>query len=254
MAKHFKPYDFNLTPNGSQVVYAVGKYLKVLNATGTISVRVDGGSAVPLQEGQGLELEDGETWSEITVTDTSGLANSGRLFIGAGRFTDQRFNGDVNATLLNDPDSVRALQGPSYRSWAEKTFAGAGTEAHGLYNPVGSGILILLRSVELLDSAVANIQQRLISKYTAVGAAPAYAPGAKPVGAGSIASVGGVYIAGASPAGTAFYADGANTFSVTGLRDYRCLVLDPGQAFNVFHNASAAAKVATIFAWDEVPI
>jgi hypothetical protein len=89
MAKHFRPYDFNLAANGSQVVYAVGKYLKLLSATGGISVRVDGGSSLPMTVGQGLELEDGETWSEITITDTSGLANAGKLFIGAGRFTDQ---------------------------------------------------------------------------------------------------------------------------------------------------------------------
>jgi len=250
MAKHFRPYDFNLSANGSQVVYAVGKYLKLLSATGGVSIRVDGGSALPMTVGQGLELEDGETWSEITITDTSGGTNTGKLFIGAGRFTDQ--SGQM--TLMNDPDGVRGLMGQSYRSGIDKTFAGAGNEGHGLYNPTASTKRLVLRSIELIDSAVANIQQRLITKYTVYSAAPNAATSTRPIGAGNTLSLGGVYVDPGSPGGTSFYADASNVLTVTGKRQYRALVLDPGQGVHVFHSATAAAKLATVFEWDEVPI
>lgn len=252
--KHFKAYDFNLAANGSTPVYAVGRVLTLLEADGPVSVRVDGGSAVVLKVGQGLNLSDGDTWSEITVQDVSGAPNAGKLFVGAGAFTDQTFNGNVNATLVNDPDAVRPLLGMTYRSWFDKNFASNGSESHGLYNPVGSGRRVIVRSLEILDSNLANIQQRDISKWTSL-VAPAFVPGAKTLGSGSVVSVAGVYtIAGTTPTGTGSYADGSNLFFVTGLRKYRGVILEPGQAFNVYHNAVAATKVGSIFEWDEEPL
>jgi hypothetical protein len=188
MAKHFRPYDFNLTGNGSQVIYATGKVAKILSATGSVSIRVDGGSAVPLAVGQGIWLDDGDSFLEITVQDTSGAPNVGKVFIGAGQLIDQTFSGSISNFPTSVPDRIAAaaLAGKSFRRVVACNTNAAGQSALAcIYNPIGSGKVVDL--VDLVSSGTQS-NNHFVSRFDFT-AAPAALTFPKNTGDGNNSSV-----------------------------------------------------------------
>lgn len=89
-----RAYDVNLTANGAQQLRVLGTFIKLLSATGTLEVSIDDGGFFPLLPGQGFAFDQPFTY--LSVRDTSGSANLGRLLIGSGRLIDDRITGDVN--------------------------------------------------------------------------------------------------------------------------------------------------------------
>lgn len=253
--KHFKPYDFTLTGNGSQEIAAAGRVLKLLSATSPVFVRVDHGSAIKLSPGQGVELPDDEEFSTVTVINSVATANSGQLFIAAGRHTDQTLQGVVSALLSSDIQDVNSLlSNRSFGGGTSFNHAGAGSAQHYLYNPAGSGVNLSLRQVFVEDSASAAVSVRKFLKADGTGAI--VGPTSKPTGLGSSASKGLLNSTVALSYNTfsPFVQSSIGSVGPTRLLPIRGVVLEPGQCFVIDQTVTAACNTTISWLWDELPI
>jgi len=89
-------YDVTMAPGASTQIPALGSYAKVYSAPGgSVQVKLDGGDGFSLMEGQGVRLPDGQTFRDINVRNTSGVAQTVLLFVGDARFEDTRITGSV---------------------------------------------------------------------------------------------------------------------------------------------------------------
>lgn len=101
---NFQPYDFTLTPGGSQTILVMGEYFRIQSATGAVTVTVEGYGKLPgLLTGQGLQRVP---YSRLILTDASGAANAGVILCSGAEFVDNRTYG-VNSL---DAPTIAALK------------------------------------------------------------------------------------------------------------------------------------------------
>jgi hypothetical protein len=94
-----KIYDMTLAIGQSKELLVQGTYYRIQTATGTVTVSRNGGSAVgPLLPGQG---EQGDDFSRLTVTNTTGSINNLTVLIADNNFIDNRLQGSVTVTNTN---------------------------------------------------------------------------------------------------------------------------------------------------------
>lgn len=96
----FGDYDFAMLANRSQQIAVTGAIVRVRSCTGKINIRIDGGPGANFSAGQGFKMPAGKTFRDLTVTDVSGAANAGVIFIGDASYEDQTFSGSVSVTNL----------------------------------------------------------------------------------------------------------------------------------------------------------
>jgi len=134
-------YDFNLTPNGSQVLEVAGSYFRYKGGLGAIRVTPSSGDAVELLPGQGME---NVKFDRLIVKDLSGAANAGAVLAGSGNWRDERITG-----------SVEVIDGGKNRTVANQAFMAttycggqAGNTAQiQLWNPALSGKRVIVARV-----------------------------------------------------------------------------------------------------------
>lgn len=91
-------YDVTLTSSGAANLAVLGNYVKVYSATGALQLKLDGGEAFQLMEGQGVRLADGKTFRDVQVVNKSGAAQVAYIFIGEAKIEDSRITGTVGIT------------------------------------------------------------------------------------------------------------------------------------------------------------
>lgn len=89
-------YDLTLANGASGNIPALGNYAKVYSAPlGSVQLRIDGGEAYSLMEGQGIRLPDAKLFRDVTIKNTSGSTQTVLIFVGDSRFEDTRITGSV---------------------------------------------------------------------------------------------------------------------------------------------------------------
>jgi hypothetical protein len=157
-------YDFKLGANGGQQIDVVGSFLKYKSGIGAIRVVTSKGAYIDLVPGQGVW---GVDFTRLTVTDRSGVANSGVLLAGNYDFRDQTIPGVVSVAdggvswTLNQNCFIGSV----------KTGASAAPvhNVGSLYNPVGSGKNIVVKSMLCYALSGAEIDFYVQAAYTPPG-------------------------------------------------------------------------------------
>ncbi len=134
-------YDFNLQPNESTTLAIAGRFFKYKSGTGLIRIRATGGGYVDLLPGQGVWNVD---FSELTVTDRSGLANAGVLVAGAFDFRDDRIAGSVEVI---DGGKNRTAAGGAFTTHLSGAANPGFFSGCQLWNPPGSGKNIIVEQI-----------------------------------------------------------------------------------------------------------
>lgn len=128
-----KIYDFTIPAGGSSELLVEGSYYRILESTGALEVRRDGGSALgPIYPGQGERAQ----YKRLTLVDKSGAGNSGLMVVGDDTFIDDRISGLVEVI---DGGKVRTK---TELSFVAGFYANASAGQYGamqLLNPAGSG-------------------------------------------------------------------------------------------------------------------
>ena len=86
-------YTFNIGAGASQTFDIVGKFFKLLTATGLVRVQIDRGYRMDLLPGRGWR---GIPFHRVNVLDLSGLPNAGTFLAGDFEVIDDRISGDVS--------------------------------------------------------------------------------------------------------------------------------------------------------------
>ena len=145
-------YDVTLAPGVSGKIPAVGVRAKVLSAPqGAVSVRLDGGEAFSLMEGQGVKKIDGKDFSFVEVRNLASTAQTVIVFIGDDSFEDSRVTGVVR---IIDSSADKTLAGNQFLQ--SNTLAGTvGAGSVIALHPNASAKRITVRSL-FLQSGVAG--------------------------------------------------------------------------------------------------
>lgn len=134
-------YDFNLQPNGGQVIDVKGRFVKYRSGTGYIRVRLSSGGYADLLPGQGIF---NMAFDSLTVSDRTGLANIGTILAGDFDFRDDRITGTVDVV---DGGKARTLAGLAYMASNALTSAAAQYPSIQLWNPPGSGRNLVVEKI-----------------------------------------------------------------------------------------------------------
>ena len=128
-----KIYPFTIPANGAYRLLSMGKYFKVLSATGSVVVTGDSfGTLGEVRPGQGLR---DVPFTILTFTDTSGGNNDLEVLTADAAFVDDRVTGQVEVI---DSAVKRTLSGQGFFASTYRA-AAAGTFQYGqLWNPAGS--------------------------------------------------------------------------------------------------------------------
>lgn len=144
-------HDFTLAANGTQTIDVAGRFFKYKSGTGKIRVRATKGGYIDLEPGQGVENEE---FTSLTISDRTGLPNSGVILAGNFNFRDETISGTVNVV---DNGKSRVLAGICYISGPG---VGAVVSQYGyvqLWNPVGSVKNLIVEQIFVSSSNPAEI-------------------------------------------------------------------------------------------------
>jgi hypothetical protein len=130
-------YDFAVGANGGQRIEVSGRFFKYASGAGKIRVTTSRGGYVDLVPGQGIF---GGEFSGLSITDRSGVANSGVILAGDFDFRDERI-----------PGTVLTADGSSGLTMTQQCFVGSqaasiGTDSNFaiLTNAAGSGVNVVV--------------------------------------------------------------------------------------------------------------
>lgn len=162
-------YDVTLANGAAGNIAASGSFVKVSSApAGAVTLKLDGGEALTLLEGQGLRLPNGKQFRDVQVINKSGSSQTATLFIGDAHFEDTRITGSVRII-----DSVgTAVRTDAGSNTANVTFTATAVVAPGS-NP--NGIIVRAAQTTVKAGAAANAQSWLL----AAAAAPVAQTGAQ---------------------------------------------------------------------------
>jgi hypothetical protein len=158
-----KKYTFTLAAGTVLDFPIVGRYFKIVAATGLVSVTIDSvGTIADLLPGQGLRLRDeDESFDRLQFIERSGASNTITVLIADANFVDDRVSGEV-ATV--DGGKARTLAGAAYTWRPTYTSPGAIVPNVQLYNFAGNNKnLIVTRMV--LSTSVAGLLTFGFSDY-----------------------------------------------------------------------------------------
>lgn len=149
-------YDVTLAPGASGNIAVLGSYAKVSSApAGAVQLRLDGGEAFSLQEGQGIRLPDGCTqFRDVTIKNTAAIAQTIVVFIGDTRFEDTRITGTVSVV---DGGKARTISSQAFVGYNGNTSGGATFTVVQLRNPTTTKRLVVKRVT--LSTSIAGIVQ-----------------------------------------------------------------------------------------------
>lgn len=157
-------YDVTLANGATANMAALGSYVKVTSApAGSVQVKLDGGEAFSLMEGQGVRLPDGKTFRDVAVRNTSGATQLVLLFIGDARFEDTRIAGSVRVI---DEISDRA----NYQVQGALSLAVTAFSTLQLVDPATNVRGLILRQFQV--TAAAGGGGSMLNRIVAAKAAP----------------------------------------------------------------------------------
>lgn len=192
--KSARLYDVTLGAaiGASQRLDAAGEFVYVpsLPSGLPIDVLLSSGHQVRLYEGQGFEA--GETFRDALIVNPNAVAISGSVYIGAGRFQNDRLAGAVRTF---DASADKTLAGRQFMGYA------GGLAANGCASVKANGGSVAIRRITL----VGNTGNYYMFSGTSPGTASAggaAAPNKLRSGAGSTALMtSGTVVAAGSPTG-----------------------------------------------------
>lgn len=149
-------YDVTLANGASGNIAALGSYAKIYSApAGGVQLRLDGGEAYTLLEGQGIRLPDGcAHFRDVTIKNTSGAAQTILVFVGDSRFEDSRISGIVSVV---DGGKARTVNSQAFFAYNGNSSGGATYTVVQLRNPTASRRVVIKRLT--MSSSVAAIVQ-----------------------------------------------------------------------------------------------
>lgn len=245
----FKVYPISLLANQSEVIFAVGRYCRVLTATGNVSITVgDIGPFGPLAAGQGFRLPvEQPEFLRIVVTDLTGSNNNGTLIVADADFVDQTLVGNVS---IIDGGKARTLASQAFMGVVYQGAVAAAMSHCQLWNPPANTKSLVVESITTTTTGASGTFG-VGSKNAALSTA-ANAPAPKLVGgsgssASSFTQTNAVALI---TAGTQL--DGFNgTTNQTIMRKYaEPIVVPPGQGLIVWNN-TLNADLTSIFEYFE---
>lgn len=147
---NFQPYDFTLTPGGSQTILVMGEYFRIQAATGAVTVTVEGYGKLPgLLTGQGLQRVP---YSRLILTDASGAANAGVILCSGAEFVDNRTYG-VNS--LDNPTIVGLKTPLIHTGFTNVIGALAANTPEVIFSPAANANGAIVLSAECSDFGTA---------------------------------------------------------------------------------------------------
>lgn len=162
-----KIYPVLVPANGSYPLLVEAEMFKLLEVSGG-SIRVTGdsfGTIGDIKAGQGLEATP---FKRITFTDTTGSPQVLQVLVASSRFIDDRITGDVSVI---DGNKSRTIAGGSF-AW--RCSVSSVAQPHGqLWNPVGSGKLLIVDALLLTSSIAGSIS---VGMHNVQLATPGQAP------------------------------------------------------------------------------
>lgn len=152
MSTHLRTYDVNLTASGGSIEDIVGSTFEILSAQGPFQVRTQDGLQLDLLPGQGVE---NIAFRKLEFVDKSGAVNTIRLVaggdpervvLGRERFIDKR-------TFMRSQSDDRAAGNLEFGSTATPATAAANFSKAQLWNPSGSGKLLVCTGLRVIPTA-----------------------------------------------------------------------------------------------------
>lgn len=159
-------FDFNVGPNQSQHIDAVGTFIKYKAGAGTIRVRLNGGGYIDLLPGQGV---NNVKFTSIDVQDRTGSQNSGTILAGIYDFRDDRITGTVDVV---DGGRTRTFNNQAFSQGAGMNGSAGQYPYVFLFNPAGSGKNVIIESIVVSSNAVGGWGLSWTANDPAVGSAP----------------------------------------------------------------------------------
>jgi len=160
MTTAFQTYTINLPAGGAERVACTGRYFRLINVTGKVTMRGEFGALEGIGAGQGAKFD--KDFTELQIRDVSGAANSVTFIVGSVEFIDQSF------TL--DQASKDTLRHPLVATgkWADMSGAVANT-AMQVFAPASNvnGAIILTASSYDLAGAATLMGMAFIAKVSA---------------------------------------------------------------------------------------
>lgn len=103
----FRVHSVALAAGATEVINATGNYIAALTATGAFSIGLDDNGLTPWEAGLSANLEPGETYSKVRITDLSGAPNTVEMCLGYGQFKDARFT--LLGSITTSPTKATAF-------------------------------------------------------------------------------------------------------------------------------------------------
>jgi hypothetical protein len=177
-------YDRTLASGAADNISATGSFLKITSApNGAVQVKLDGGEAYSLMEGQGIRLPDGATFRDVAVKNLASNSQTVLVFIGDSRFEDTRITGTVS---IIDGGKQRTLNGDAFLSACLATAVAAQNAHCQLWVPAGGANRLVVKTLHIASStagaihlrvhnaAIATLYGSLSSKLLGTGALPTF--------------------------------------------------------------------------------
>lgn len=91
-----KKHIIVLGANAAQDLYDAGRFVRILEATGSVRIESSSGIFADLAKGQAILAP--EPWGSLRITDLGGIGQTVTVFIGDGQFFDDRLTGTIQTT------------------------------------------------------------------------------------------------------------------------------------------------------------
>ncbi|MGK5073243.1 hypothetical protein [Janthinobacterium sp. ZB1P44] len=144
-------YDFNLPPNGGQVIDVKGRFVKYRSGNSSIRVRMSNGGYVDLLPGQGVW---GVDYAGLTVQDRSGANNAGSIIAGDFDFRDDRITGTVDVV---DGGKARVITGRAFSGAVAITPNAGQFGTLSLFNPAASPSRVMIEQLVISSNTSGEI-------------------------------------------------------------------------------------------------
>lgn len=154
-------YDLTVNALETRDLLATGSYFKILSSSGLVRVALDTGAQFECLNGQGGRVDAARgNFSRLEITDLSGAGQTLRVMVANAEFIDDRVAGVVDVTgtidLTTLPDRELTDSLTSGREWIGELDGANFSNGVGvanssqLRNPVGSGVLLVVRRMSLV--------------------------------------------------------------------------------------------------------
>lgn len=151
----FQTYDVSLPANGSVRLPVSGQNFLIWSATGRVNVRGAFGYLRGIGVGQGASSVD---FTELTIEDVSGVANSVNVIVSAGSFVNQQIILSSSSALALDSATQDGIKKPLAATgfYATNSQMSAGV-AEAIFSPSSNinGAILLQAAINFTTSAVA---------------------------------------------------------------------------------------------------